>query len=497
MGMLCAYAQLKTEEIVFNVSPAKLVAYFTPIPILFYYLILPFTHDIRIFFGVAHFASLTGGFPLGVDYAYEQKPIGNKILFYGLYSLFSPLWTDKFLFSISVKLAVAAVALICIYTFSKKISESFAVEPYQVFLISVVSIFTCSDYLVFQTEWFCAILAILITTCILSRHRIAWAIGGSLLIPMFLLKGISLFYCGAVILAILLLSKEHIKKYKEFLAGAILTGLLFLISIPFWFPHFISDAFTVMQVNGVGAVTIGVIDQINVTLGMMLALYYSMPILTVSMFCACILVFYYIQSKQWLKIGLLLGMWGVTALPAAIQTEWYAFHFAVFIFTSIITLILFIDLVRDAQNKSMVTFALIIPVLIMCALSFGFYSWHISYWGNYTSDARLIDSNFSLSAQPSLLYLDEGAAQWYFSSPSACRISVPFIIYFNRTNHDLRQLPAYRELSDCISAYSGEYIVTDAGWAEVDFTQKPIAKKVNDGYVKVWNQSFEIYQKKV
>ena len=159
-----------------NITPAKLVAYFTPLPILFYYLIFPLSHDIRIFFGVAHFASLTGGFPLGVDYAYEAKPIANRILFYGLYSLFSPLWTDKVLFSLSVKLFVALVAFICIYIFSKKISEIFAIEPYQVFLISVVSIFTCSDFITFQTEWFCAILAILITTCILSKHRIAWTV---------------------------------------------------------------------------------------------------------------------------------------------------------------------------------------------------------------------------------------------------------------------------------------------------------------------------------
>ena len=176
---------------------------------------------------------------------------------------------------------VALVAFICIYIFSKKISEIFAIEPYQVFLISVVSIFTCSDFITFQTEWFCAILAILITTCILLKHRIAWTVGGALMIPMFLLKGISIFYCGTVIFAILLLSIDNLKKYKEFLAGAILTGLAFLISIPFWFPHFINDALTVMQVNGFGAVTFGLIDQISVTLGMTLALYYSIPILKI------------------------------------------------------------------------------------------------------------------------------------------------------------------------------------------------------------------------
>jgi len=252
-----------------------------------------------------------------------------------------------------------------------------------------------------------------------------------------------------------------------------------------------------MQVNGFGAVTFGLIDQISVTLGMTLALYYSIPILTVSMFCACILVFYYIQSKQWLKIGLISAMWVVTALPAMIQTEWYSYQFAVFTFTSIITLILFIDLIRDKTNKTVITYAVIITVLIMCAISFSVYSWHVTYWDTYSSDANLINSNFSLTSQPELLYLDEGAAQWYFFAPSACRISVPFIIYFNQTGHDLRQLPAYRELSECISTYTGEYIVTDRGLAELSPTQKPITKKVEEGYVKVWNQSFEIYQKKV
>lgn len=477
-------------------KPEWIITGFITTVLLIYYFSVRFTHDIKMFFGAARLASLYSDAIQGIDYIYEAKPIGNKVLFYGLYKLCEPVWTDKLLFEFGVKAIVAIAALAIVWWFSKKLSERYAVKQHQIFLISVVGLFTCSDFVLLQPEWMCIVIGLATITLVLYEFRLTWFLAGTMMIPLFLIKGISGFYCITVILAaVLILPRPEIqRRICWFLIGVINAGII-TASVIWWkFPHFIPDVIMISHISGI--LNVGVANKIHYTIATLFTTYYALPIIAVSLVCLAMVLLSYLRT-DYTKAVVLGAMWIVTLIPACLQSEWFTYHYAMLVFASIITLVLFVDLIKGDRGKDIVLLVLVAAALAFWLLSAYTFSWHGEYWADRDRGMETFIQSSNITTGQTILYLDEGDAPWYIGVQSECRFMNPFLLYFNNSQHDLRGLPEYNQTLTCVKNYAGEYIVASDSWLGLHTNPElqEITDKIESGYIKVWNRSFDIYRR--
>lgn len=132
-------------------------------------------------------------------------------------------------------------------------------------------------------------------------------------------------------------------------------------------------------------------------------------------------------------------------------------------------------------------------------------SYEIAFWGNKEPHADIINSQFHLDDEPSLLYLEPGDAPYFFRANSSCRYICPLPVQRDAPGWDLSGNADYKEEYDCIMGYTGRYIVFDAGnhydgvtdWFNDNYTHRiPITTKINDEYRLVYSGSWRVFERK-
>lgn len=130
--------------------------------------------------------------------------------------------------------------------------------------------------------------------------------------------------------------------------------------------------------------------------------------------------------------------------------------------------------------------------------------YEIRFWDGKEPQADIINERFHLDQEPALLYLDPGDAPYFFRANSSCRYVCPLPVQRDAPGWDLSGNRDYQEEYDCIMAYTGRYIVFDAGnrydgttdWFQENSTHRmPITRKIRDEYRLVYNGSWRIYER--
>jgi hypothetical protein len=186
-------------------------------------------------------------------------------------------------------------------------------------------------------------------------------------------------------------------------------------------------------------------------------------------------------------------MWISTLAIVIIQSEFFAYHYVVLVVPAIVTILI--------SNENECKLAVIATIIIFCIFSS---HWSIgmeieqNFWEGKNIESVNIVNNFTdITTQSSILYLDPGDAPYYFQSNSSCRYISPLIFQRNSEEWNTSGLKQYKEEFSCIMAYQGKYIVTDAGiWFEKNTTDNhKVWDMIHSNYTKVWNRSWNIYQK--
>ena len=144
----------------------------------------------------------------------------------------------------------------------------------------------------------------------------------------------------------------------------------------------------------------------------------------------------------------------------------------------------------------------VVPGYVLINSSLGSFSeYEYTFWQQKENNADIINSEFNLTNQTKLLYLDPGDAPFYFHANSSCHYITPMPIERSSDRWNMSHLPQYKETRDCILRYQGEYIVADiAGgrstgyYGEGILKDKDIMELIARNYTMVESKSWDIYR---
>jgi hypothetical protein len=469
----------------------KTILYFLVCPfVLISYLLEPFTGDVKIYLGTALQTDKLGG----IDQAWEIKPPGNRILFY----LLSKIPGEALQYQILCKAIVAIVAIAIIYYFAKNVSKRMDIEHDAVFILSFLAFFAISDYVMLEVEWFCVLIMMLMMGLYLSDNEDLMFLAGVVVLPLFLMKGISILFAGTVFALVFFITKRRFTFRGEmpFILGCVVAGFGFVVLQLTLFPHMIQD---MLLSSAISHVTLfnPILRIFNFVYFVSLG-YWFIPVLAIG-FTTFLVVYYHDalnNTRQFLWLAL---AWLFPCIMIFAQGEMFQYHFAPMIVPSIITILYFIKQPYTWGNTFYSAVALMLLLWVVFAVGWGAVvsGYHYAYWEQRDSEALAVDSELNLSGQSHLLYLDPGDAIWYFRSTSASRYTCALPVQRDSDVWDMKGYPAYSENYNDIMNYSGKYIVSTPWFFQNMTTDKErIVMKMKSEYVEKYNGTWQIWGRK-
>jgi hypothetical protein len=335
-------------------------------------------------------------------------------------------------------------------------------------------------------------------------------IAGALLILVLLSKGTT----GALIISavcIVLIFQKHIDWVRGGI-GFIITGLLFFVASQTIWPEMLPDIFMSPILSHVGEYDM--IGQIGVTaIASLISMSIYIPIVGLGAVYGGIWIKNHIHEMQG---KLLLTSWFFLAAIMWGQGESFAYQYFPFVLPAVVGLVLYErDTPKEKKGKLKLKRENIIvtSIIILFAMWVLLYMPFVSYYGEqeqkmnkfFWDDSKIINEQFDLPNQSSILYMDTGSLPYYVNGANtSCRYVAPLILQRMNPNRTVvSTLPAYEEEYLCVMNYSSRYILTDGplgkadGWFGVDSTEKrSIITKINTEYVNVHNGAWSIYEKR-
>ena len=475
--------------------------------ILVSFLLESFTPDIRIYLGVERIAARMGTFPTNLDSVWEVKPVGNRLIFYVLNWIADP-YFGTLLYQVLVKGVAAAGAVLILWWFARMVSKEWHVPFEWPFMLGFVGLFAIGNYIILESEWFATVLVLLMVALLLRDTKFTWCAAGLLVVPLLLIKGITVLMAPLPLIAYVLISGRWKgaasglpRAICGMVAGGILAGLAWLTI----FPHMVQDMFLSAAIGKVAAM--GLLERVDwfIVLGFGVVGFTPLIVIgAVTGFMGCC----FAQPRDRRDLGLLLLLWLVAVSMAFIQGEFFYYHYFPMTVAAIFTCLW--ALKRLPWPGLCFLAILIITVGIWAGVVAGWspglqgQTW--AFWNERNRGAVEIDARFNLSGQPEMLYLDPGDAPWYFGTPSACRYVAPLPIQRNTPEWDMTGAPGYWDDWTCTMAYQGEYIIANNAWMKWNLTtHRPLKEKIDAGWVQVWDsgvgnnvswQGLDVYRRK-
>lgn len=466
---------------------------------------MEFTGDAKMFIGSASQATFSSlPFPSNVDYAWELKPVGNRLVMFAFYTIGEMSPYHESLIKFFAAVLVILVSIIFVHRVSSKCPDFFK-EEWQKDVATYIVVFalvSLNNFCLFQAEWFAVIGSLILLSMLLSHSKWEHILAGLVAIGIISLKGATIFLIPAVIAAYILLDKNYEKEFfckmEQFAIGV---GVGIGVSIYLCYTVFknaIPDMLLAIQIAWHARPThVAIPDSPAYLLNNMIPGALNVPmlvpgIIVLVVLFEIILLPSIIKNGWHLKktIASLIIMWMVPLLAIALQGEFFAYHYVILLFPSIITIILSMGVLSLERQLPLLIISLIIGGIIWAGWCSEFsksYSEQDAFWKSLKTENIRIDAKFNISSEKEVLFLDSGDAPYYFRAKSACRYSSPSVIERNITT-----IPVFQEQVDCISNYRGKYVITEWSW----LNNQMIRNKIETNYTLVdVNPVWGIYER--
>lgn len=468
----------------------KIITFLILLPVSISFVSIPFNYDVRIFQGAARLTDYFGSFPSNIDGAWEIKPIGNRLIHYGLYKIasgFALVSTPEYEM-LAKAICLAAVIVICWY-FSSKFKQ-----PY-LFLVSCLAFLVIGSQVALQPEWFAVLLSLLAIALLRGNPRLQY-IAGFVIACIFLLKGITLLLVIPIVgMTLLYCEKPVARILKAGVSSFLSVGVVIASGL---FPHLVPDMLMSGRLAHIGYFSILEMAT-NLIVGSVSC--YSViyiPIIFAGLVCIPLLyVFEKPALKDWI---VLLASWITCVFIVFIQSEcFFAYQYFVLALPALFTVCML-------KSKGVV----VAIVCVLAAFIFILAAWNGGLVGiEYSYSASERDAAINLTGafpdildQPSMLYLDVGDAPYYLGVNSTSRYILMSPFQRNSSWWDVSDLPQYHEAYSDIMNYDGKYIIgatSESGeWMVHDTPDnKRVWDKINSEYSIVWQGMWVLYEKKV
>lgn len=471
----------------------KLLYYLVCPLLLISYLLEPFTSDVRIYLGAAKVTALTPGFPMSLDAVWETRYVGHRFLYYIL-NLLDPF--TGWAYSIWMKLIVAVVMIVILYYFSKRVAETMQVSFHYPFIVGYLGLFAVNNFVILSSESFAVVAGMLMLTVILDDRIWVRYLSGLLILPLLILKGLTILVALVVILAVILLVPDYkVRFYQASVISLPIVGIS-ILAIVLYFPHFISDIFLLGQIVRLGSLDVWHIIQYLFEYSMGVVGF--IPMIVVGVF----MIFFLLSVTTKLHIRdlrLLLAMWLVGLVYVLFVSEFFYYHYYIMLIPTILTTCYFLKVYtfRDRAFAAIILLVLVIFAGVVSGWSLGLAFKGYTHWNDIDSDAAIISELYDLTDQPVTLYLDDGEASYYFPTISACRYVAALPYQRHTPVYDMSKSPEYWEERSCILNYTGNYILIKPVWFKLNATtHTEVVDKLTAEYTRVYTSTWDVYQRK-
>lgn len=293
----------------------------------------PFTNDVAIFMGVEHIADKFYPFPQGIDLAWEAKPIGNRLINYGILKLaevFAP-FSDHTNFSIIAKV-IALLVLVVIAAYVAHVTHT-----KYTFWIIFFSFTTVCNFCVMQAEWWAVLLSFAALACLLHKNEYAPYIAGFLFFFIGMIKGITLLLFVPVICGVSLIGNIEQKAMVKVLEGFAATALVVCIAQVTIWKNMLPDLLLAPAITGMGRMDL--VAQVMIFTGQSITSMFYIPILIPGLAAVGLLIAS-VYFKDWKTVSVFILMWVSTMAMVFVHSEFFFYQFMVYALPAVVTIIM-------------------------------------------------------------------------------------------------------------------------------------------------------------
>jgi len=197
-------------------------------------------------------------------------------------------------------------------------------------------------------------------------------------------------------------------------------------------------------------------------------------------------------------------MWAVPVAIVFIQSEFIIYHYIVILLAAIVSVALITIKSRQGAVLIIVAILLVFPSYVAInSVAGSFTTYEYTFWHQKEQNADLINAQYNLINQSSILYLDPGDASYYFHANSSCHYITPMPVERSTDEWNLTALWQYNDTHNCIMSYQGEYIVADINGGMVTgyygkgiLIRKEITDMIKANYTLEDSKSWDVYKRK-
>lgn len=470
------------------------------------FILTPLTNDTRIFIGAESVADNYYQLPYGWDAAYEVKPIGNRILNWVFYKVADSVvsFTHNYYtaFGYCVKFTALVLLIVCCIYIASRIKFPYA------FPILFCAFACQANFGIMMSEWFAVLFSLVAIAMCFEKNKNWMIVAGVVMLGVGLLKSITVLMVVPSVCALYLLGGTL--DWKRAIGGYMAAGVAFLILCFTVWPYSIGDMLMSRLVAHAGMYDLQTmatyfwITQNKVLWGLPYVMSLYIPILIVGFVAGIWCLGKYIVKKD-SRLLWFIGMWLIPIIIVFAQSEFIIYHYIVCMLPAVVSVIL---LLRASKRKCQFLLAAAVYVLVGYLIinsAFGSFTlYEYTFWHQKETNADIINSQFDLINQSSILYLDPGDAVYYFHANSSCHYITPMPVERNDYKRwDISHLPQFKETKNCIINYQGKYIIADISngnkenYYGLGILQEPqIMDMIHSNYTLMESKSWEVYQKR-
>jgi len=484
-----------------------------PIAVICSFVNMPLTDDVKVFIGAAYQSEMNNlPFLHGIDAAWELKPIGNRILWRVISTAAD--WVNSTAnINTGVQFVSILIAIWASILLAGAVSKHISGNRDFIFLALFLALITPFNLCLMQAEWWAVLLSYAALWLLLKETPTSMALAGILTIFIASLKLSTVLLIPTIFVAYLMIAgyeyRNVVRQSLPYLLGVISGGLVG-VWWALYLPNVIPDALFSMSVAHTSrGASFSLVDGIGYLINYAYMQVPSIPILLVGIACGgglvliCTMIWINAEDKKEPTIHMmLLGLlWIMPLASIFIQGEFFAYHYTVLIFPSVVSLLLLANVISEEHLRTILFVVVFVLVgllwILHCSIWSPNYPAQQAFWDKIDSDAKILEEKYDLSNQSSLLFMTNANAPYWFRSPSACRQIGSLPIIYNMT--DTKE---YYETEECIQKYRGEFVIAvhDTGSTIPPVSGAEISRQMPERYLKNYTKietmsNWEIYRR--
>lgn len=300
----------------------------------------PLSGDSKIFFAAARQADYHGAFPFNVYRSWELKPLGHRVMIYGLYkaaTVFSD-FQDKEAFERAARTIYAAVVFLwtLLFVYSMRhFLRGADLSPPLVFLGALLIFFSTSYLITHQAEEMSLLLIMASLPLALARSRALNVLSGLPLAALFTLKGVTVLLTVHVLILLYSLGRDYRRNLVWCGVGAAAWFALIMAIFVVVFPQELRDLRNATLFQG------SLEFDLKRVMHLVWAFWHKFqfaPVLVPAVMLGWLSLPLWVWHRRWQDLGVLTAATAVSAVVVLAQDLYFGYHYAVFVVPALFVL---------------------------------------------------------------------------------------------------------------------------------------------------------------